>query len=211
MNSIAPFRGEVYFHYNPVSQKGYVGQTIVGVVSRWKDHVKHAYLPKSAGFLYPFARAIRKYGPDAFEHQVLSSAHSRAELDNLEKIWIILLQSRESGYNLATGGEGNPGLKHTAEAKAKMSRNRTGKALGLTFNRGRNASAETCYKRGASNRGKKFSAEHKEKIRQTRIGVPRPDVTAWNNLRWANPESHRRASELAKLQRARELAEKYHG
>ena len=34
-------------------------------------------------------------------------------------------------------------------------------------------------------KGKKFSAEHNEKIRQARTGVPRPDVTAWNNRRWA--------------------------
>src|ERR1700680_749414 len=114
--------GEVYFHYNPASGKGYVGQTTQGTAQRWSEHVLHSRSPKCVDFKYPLARAINKHGPEVFEHQVLSVARTKAELDNLEKVWIILLNTRETGYNLGAGGEGNLGLRHTAEAKAKISK-----------------------------------------------------------------------------------------
>ena len=206
-----PFRGEIYAHTNLLNGKSYVGQTTAGMESRWKDHVKHSRYSKTATYNTPFARALRKYGPEAFEHQILSRARSKAELDNLEKVWIILLQSREQGYNLGAGGEGNPGLKHTPETKARISKNRTGKGLGYTFNRGRAASTETRRKRGASNRRRKFSEEHKDKIRQTRVGVKRPDVTAWNNARWSDREPRACIHISKEAQRARELLEKSNG
>ena len=180
------FFGEVYVHTCIPNGKSYVGQTTVGVSRRWCDQVKITRWPKHVGHNYPLSRAIRKCGKNAFEHQVLAVAHSKAELDNLEKVWIISLQTRKpNGYNITAGGEGNFGLTHTEATKAKISQNRQGKGLGNTNALGTIRSAENKIQDSLRLKGKKFSAEHNEKIRQARTGVPRPDVTAWNNRRWA--------------------------
>lgn len=42
----APFRGEVYVHFCEISGKSYVGQTVSGMIPRWKDHVKGSRHPK---------------------------------------------------------------------------------------------------------------------------------------------------------------------
>lgn len=57
---------------------------------------------------YYFCRALRKYGVSAFSVQELASGLSEEQADNLERVWIILLQSHLSdfGYNLTLGGEG---------------------------------------------------------------------------------------------------------
>lgn len=198
----APIFGEIYLHYCPISQKGYVGQTRNGLVKRWCDQVKVTRWKNNPAYKYPLSNAIRKYGKDAFEHQVLAVAKTKQELDNLEKVWIILLQSREHGYNLAIGGEGNPGLKHTPESKAKISKNRTGKALGLTFNRGRVRTEETRRKISDSTLGLKRSSDTCERIRKARTGVKRPDVVIANKKRWANPETRLHQSEKLKSRTA---------
>jgi group I intron endonuclease len=211
MNDAPLVFGEVYVHTCTANEKSYVGQTTQGMAKRWREHVRHSRSPKCVDFRYPFARAIRKYGPEAFEHQILAIARSKAELDNLEKVWIILLNTRENGYNLGAGGEGNPGLSHTEESKAKISKNRKGKNLGNRNAAGTVQTPAMRQRKSEANMGCVFSQEHNEKIRRARTGVKRPDVTAWNNRRWSNPEAHVRASELATAQRAREIAEKANG
>lgn len=178
------FVGEVYVHTCLVNEKSYVGQTTQGVQKRWNDHVRHSRIAGSPDFRYPISRAIRKYGANAFQTQTVSRAQSKAELDNLEKIWIILLQTQENGYNITGGGEGHP-MPHTPESCAKISANRTGKALGNKNAAGSVRTPEFKLNASLKMKGKKFSLEHNEKIRKARIGIKRPDVTAWNNRRWA--------------------------
>ena len=186
MSEITSIFGEIYVHTCTDNGRSYVGQTTAGVPHRWCDQVKITRWPRNPGYRYPLSNAIRKYGKAAFEHQVLSVAQSKDELDNLEKIWIILLQARRpNGYNLAAGGEGNPGLSHTAESIAKMKANRTGKAVGNQNAAGSVRTPEFRLNVSSKLKGKKFSAEHNEKIRLARTGVKRPDVAAANNRRWA--------------------------
>ena len=195
MATMVPF-GEVYVHTCIVNGKSYVGQTTAGVSKRWYDQVKTSRDARRAGFSYPVSRAIRKYGNLTFEHQILAGAQSKPELDNLEKVWIILLQTRNDvyGYNLAAGGEGNPGLKHTPEAKAKISLANMGnrhcigrpcsdetrarmsiKRAGMVLSpewreniaaasRGRKHLAATKVKIAAANKGKQVSAETRKKM-----------------------------------------------
>lgn len=207
-----PFRGEIYLHWNTVSQTGYVGQTTAKLYQRWCDQVKVTRWKTNAGYNYPLSRAIRKYGKDAFEHQILSVASTPEELDRLERLWIWALRTRIDGYNIKMGGEkGQFGVPHSEATKKKISQNRKGKALGNQNALGTIRSEENKVQDRLRHKGKKFSTAHNEKIRRARLGVPRPDVTAANNKRWANSEAHERASQLAKAQRARELAEKTNG
>jgi group I intron endonuclease len=98
--------GAVYAHTNLVNGKVYVGQTQREPWQRWRDQRNEA-MRGELKCRY-FQSAIRKYGWDAFDHQVLGTADMKEELDNLEKIWILLLRAteRKYGYNLTSGGEG---------------------------------------------------------------------------------------------------------
>ena len=122
MSDLKPFSGVVYVHTCTANEKSYVGQTTQGVDKRWKLHLRCARSPRTPAYVGLIARAIRKYGSDAFEHQVLSRARSQSELDNLEKVWIILLQSKApNGYNLSDGGYAAAGHVVSPEVRARLS------------------------------------------------------------------------------------------
>lgn len=94
----------LYVHTNEVTEKSYVGQTWQKPRRRWQNQSSHAEVGRNA---CPYlCAAIRKYGWGSFTHQVVAEPQTQDSLDNLEKIWIILLQSADSrfGYNLQLGG-----------------------------------------------------------------------------------------------------------
>jgi group I intron endonuclease len=88
------------------------------------------------------ARAIRKYGEESFTLEILSSASSPEELNKLETLWIVVLNSinPEFGYNMTFGGDSrtpdeetrrkigdsNRGQKRGPEALANLSRCKQG-------------------------------------------------------------------------------------
>ena len=201
-----PF-GEIYFHFCPTSGKGYVGQTTQGCVQRRNEHVRHSRSIKCLDFQYPFSRAIRKYGAEAFESQVLAVARSKEELDGLEQLWIWALQTcKPSGYNLSTGGDGHTGVPHTAVAKAKM----TEAKIGNKFCVGRQVSDETRVRLGNGNRGRKLSSQWKERIAAAGLGRKHSAETknkiAIANMRRIFTPQHR--ANLSAARRARTLLPK---
>lgn len=148
-------------HTCTANEKSYVGQTTQGVGKRWKEHVRHSRLTKCADFRYPFARAIRKHGPEAFESRVLSVAQTKEELDNLERIWIILLQTRKlNGYNLTAGGEGGFGHVVSDASKAAMSMAKRGNLFCV----GRECSSITRAKMSETIKGRILPPEWRAKI-----------------------------------------------
>lgn len=92
-----------YCHTNKVSGKKYVGQTMLTMERRWSKHVSDAKRRRGSPL---FGAAIRKYGPDAFEHELLEEVVTTQEdADVRESKWISDKKSLASdGYNLSTGG-----------------------------------------------------------------------------------------------------------
>src|SRR5712692_5027197 len=91
--------GHIYLRYCALSGKGYVGQTTTGV----EERVKHG------GYrgCRLISRAEEKYGRAAFQTIILADVSSQEELDNLECVFIVLLDTRvPHGYNLSGGGRG---------------------------------------------------------------------------------------------------------
>ena len=89
--------GCIYIHVNKTNGKVYIGQTR-SIRNRWRSGYKQQ--PH-------FRKAIIKYGWNGFDHLILADGISeQKKLDNLEKLWIILLQgtNRDCGYNLVPGG-----------------------------------------------------------------------------------------------------------
>ena len=118
----------VYAHINKINGKMYIGQTCNKLKVRWKNGEGY----KGSICFYS---AIKKYGWDNFEHEIIASHLTKEEANNFEKLLIKALktQSKQYGYNVCDGGN--------------------------TQN---------------SMQGKKLSEEHRQKIRESKLGEKNP-------------------------------------
>ena len=87
---------EIYKITNKINGKVYIGQSIRPVEYRFHRHINdamHNILDTH------FARAIRKYGPDQWQLEVIDIATTQDELNQKEQYWIKYYNSVEDGYN----------------------------------------------------------------------------------------------------------------
>lgn len=94
-------QGDLYMVRNKINNKIYIGKTYIGYKNRWERHIADAYR-----FDTKFYRAIRKYGKDAFEINLISS-FEEGELEQKEIEYIQLYDTYYNGYNSTLGGNGN--------------------------------------------------------------------------------------------------------
>jgi len=161
----------VYRIVNLINGKSYIGLTKGLVAKRWQSHTSNARRQVYRSLL---GLAIRKYGEDMFRISILSSCDSRPAAA-AEEVRLIALFKPE--YNMTPGGEGTLGLKHTAEARAKISAAGIGRVVSektraalLAVNTGRIVSPETRKKLSEINMGKTHSAETKAKLAALGVG-----------------------------------------
>jgi group I intron endonuclease len=141
----------VYKITHRASGKAYVGKA-VRICFRWYSH-KHDML---AGKNLPLHNALRKYGMDAFDFDVVERCDSDADALEAEKYWIEWYGTLSpNGYNLTEGGEG---ALPTDEVRRKISESKRGKKRGPQ-------TPEWTAKIAAKNRGKVMSPEAREKMR----------------------------------------------
>ena len=98
-------RWTIYCHIHRESGRRYVGITSKSWRKRWNDHASAAKRAKKDGRSH-FANAIRKYGKDAFSHEVLEVCISLEVANAAEVRWIAHFNTTDSekGFNLAPGG-----------------------------------------------------------------------------------------------------------
>ncbi len=94
--------GFIYKIWNEENDKLYIGQTSVGIKTRWSSHLKN-YLTNNA-VIY---RAMRKYGAGIFHIEQIEECEN-SELDEREKYWIKYYDSYKNGYNSTPGGTALP-------------------------------------------------------------------------------------------------------
>jgi len=141
----------IYKATNKINGKFYIGKTEQLFSNRKKQHINAAL--RNEGQI--FGKAIRKYGPDNFDWEILCLASSKASLSILERIFIAELNPE---YNLMPGGEGiSKGHKVSEETRKRMS----------LAQKGRIISVAAKEKLRAINTGKKLSDETKKKITKT--------------------------------------------
>jgi group I intron endonuclease len=110
--------GIVYKFQSP-SGGIYIGQTRTTIKCRVTKHCSET----NKGSTKILHNAIRKYGIDNFEIEILCEANSKEELNQLEIEYINKYSSyylnNEKGYNMTIGGEGANGYKLTHEEKRR--------------------------------------------------------------------------------------------
>lgn len=115
----------VYCHTNKVDGKKYIGMTGTSVEDRWAN---------GRGYNHqPFGRAIKKYGWDAFEHEIIQSGLTEKEACDLESELIEKNKTRNKkyGYNVCEGGStGTTGVRYGEDVRENMR-----KATYLTYER----------------------------------------------------------------------------
>jgi len=103
----------IYEAHNKENGRVYVGLTTSDLKTRKSSHLRSA----KAGSNAYFHKALRKYGEDAFEWDVVATAGSLEELYELEKMTIASYEDWQT-YNLSLGGEHSAyGMKHSEETK----------------------------------------------------------------------------------------------
>lgn len=94
----------IYKFTNKINNKAYIGQS-VNIEHRRQQHISSAYYSKSNTYNTVFHQAIRKYGSENFNFEILTICKIE-ELDILEKYYIQRENSMvPNGYNMTSGGE----------------------------------------------------------------------------------------------------------
>ena len=86
----------IYKITNIQNNKVYIGQTIRPVKDRFNRHINDAL---NNIIDTHFARAIRKYGKENFQIEIIDTAQNQNELNEKERYWIQYYNSVKEGYN----------------------------------------------------------------------------------------------------------------
>jgi group I intron endonuclease len=174
--------GCIYQAKNLINGKIYVGKTVRTLAARKRGHK----CAMRKGSVYCFHNALRKYGLENFQWEVLYQSDDETKLLEMEVEFIKLLSAtRPIGYNLTEGGKGPTGFTHTPEFKAKMKSRMIGNTNGVgkthTYTEaerenhraamlGKKHSPETKAKLSAAQKGRKWSSEAKAKASARMMG-----------------------------------------
>ena len=96
--------GLIYKVTNKINQKIYIGQTSNTLGERKKQHIQSAFNSRRPTKNY-FHKAIKKYGIDNFQWEILEDNILEKDLNKREKYWIKYYNSYLNGYNLTEGGD----------------------------------------------------------------------------------------------------------
>lgn len=96
---------KIYKHTNKKNKKVYIGLTCRPNVNiRWRNGKGYGL---SRGRT-KFARAIKKYGWDNFDHEIIETGiMSLKQAEERERYWIKYYDSYHNGYNMNEGGSGH--------------------------------------------------------------------------------------------------------
>lgn len=168
-------KGVVYRLVNKVNGKSYIGRTM-DLGKRMYEHKKVAANATGKTLDRPIVKAIREFGIEAFDIEILYSSElfeDREQLDILldekEKFFIEKYNTTEEGYNLTKGGKGAYGLgSRIAESWTKEKRKQLSERMSGENN--------PCYGKKFKGikkptlLGKKLSEERRAKISQAMKG-----------------------------------------
>lgn len=145
----------IYCHTNRVNGKKYIGMTSQSLKNRWRSGRGYKGCTE-------FDAAIKQFGWEAFDHEILGTNLSLEMACKAEKHFIEKLGSRfPNGYNLDGGGI--VGRNISAVTKTRIG----------DRNRGRHPTEETRKKMSVARRGIEFSDKTREKLSVANLGKTR--------------------------------------
>lgn len=98
----------IYKCTNRINGKLYIGKTISTLATRRKGHEVDSFNNTSGSI---FLRALNKYGLENFDWVVICEVGGADELNDLERFYILKLDTRiPNGYNITEGGDGGDTL-----------------------------------------------------------------------------------------------------
>lgn len=184
----------VYKHTSP-SGKVYIGITALNPIKRWGGQGQGYY-----GQV--FYRAIKKYGWDNIQHEILYTGLPKWKAEQKEKELVAKYKSDNPnfGYNISEGGYATKtGRIVSIETRIKISKANTGKR---PWNKGKHWSSDVRRKISEArmgivpwNKGIPRTEEEKKKMSKNRSGIP-----SWNKGRKATPEESKKQSERQLLE-----------
>ena len=113
---------KVYIHTNKTNGKVYIGITCRDSFVRWANGKGYRNYNSQGIPNSHFDRAIMHYGWDSFDHQIIGENLTLEQASAMEIELISKYESTnpEKGYNIAKGGKGSAGAKHTEETKERL-------------------------------------------------------------------------------------------
>ena len=93
----------IYKYENKINHHIYIGQSI-DINKRLREHLFHAKTETSEEYNYPIHAAIRKYGIENFDVQIIEIIDKKL-LNEREQYWIKYYDSYHNGYNCTHGGQ----------------------------------------------------------------------------------------------------------
>lgn len=185
----------VYCHTNLINGKKYIGITCQKPNDRFRDGKGYSSSPH-------FHHAIKMYGWDSFQTEILYSGLSADEAKEKEIELIKKFNTRNNnfGYNITPGGElcsgeDHPwfGKHHSEESKEYLRKINTGKYV----------SEETRKRQSVSLKGRVVTEETKQKMRG-----PRPNMCGKNNPRYGKPADPEHMAKMVKASKTPEAIAK---
>lgn len=116
----------IYKFTNKITGKIYIGQTN-NIIKRKNGHKSESFNPKANGYSLPFHCAIRTYGWNNFDFEILEEVPDEKGREYLNEKEIFYIKEYHSlvsgnGYNLTKGGNGCAKPKKTFEEKCACSK-----------------------------------------------------------------------------------------
>lgn len=122
-------KGYIYTVTNKTNGKQYVGKTTENPSKYWNMHKSRA----NTGVIKVLYNAMRKYGNDCFEFEIIVETESntfeeinetlnKLEIDSISKLNTLI----PNGYNVTIGGDGTKGVKRDDKFKDNLRKLKTG-------------------------------------------------------------------------------------
>ena len=176
----------IYKITNLINNKIYIGKTKKDIETRFKEHLQNAI----NNCQYNLSKAIRKYGIDNFNIEMIDTAESDEELNQKEIFYIHKFNSLLNGYNMTYGGEGGNTyiklnyeklleVKRKISIKAKQNNSNRGQYIGsLNGMYGKNHSEKTKQQISNKLKGRKKPKDHGKHISESTKGVKKDYIPA---------------------------------